>query len=188
MQLLTICGIDASDEVLPVAWGLVPIENTKWWTWVLEALRGCFPDANWEDYVFISDREKGIPASLSTIFPEAFQAHCCQHIANNVAAEYGNKCKPLFWVCARAKTKQAFQNALQELRRHKVAAADYINAIPHETWTRYVQIFKFIQYFFCLLLIVTPFQSLDLVTTPQTSMSQSIVLGLILDLCQRSRC
>jgi hypothetical protein len=133
MQLLTICGIDASDEVLPVAWGLVPIENTKWWTWVLEGFRGCFPNANWEDYVFISDREKGIPASLTTIFPEAFQAHCCQHIADNVAAKYGNKCKPLFWVCARAKTKQAFQNALQELRRHKVAAADYINAIPHET-------------------------------------------------------
>jgi tryptophan 2,3-dioxygenase len=29
MQLLIACGINANDEVLPVAWGLVPIENTE---------------------------------------------------------------------------------------------------------------------------------------------------------------
>ena len=27
MQLLIACGIDANDEVLPIAWALVPIEN-----------------------------------------------------------------------------------------------------------------------------------------------------------------
>jgi hypothetical protein len=46
MQLLVIYSIDANDEVLPVAWGLVPIENTQWWTWFLEAFKECFDDSN----------------------------------------------------------------------------------------------------------------------------------------------
>jgi MULE transposase domain len=77
MQLLVICGIDANDEVLPIAWALVLIENTKWWTWVLEAFKGCFPKTDWGGYVFILDREKGIPTSLNKVFPKAFQAYCC---------------------------------------------------------------------------------------------------------------
>jgi Transposase and inactivated derivatives len=109
LQLLVIYGIDTNDEVLPIAWGLVPIENIEWWTWFLEAFKGCFPEADWEHYVFISDREKGISSSLNKVFPTAFQAHCCQHIADNIAVEYGNKCKPLFWACIKAKTKQAYR-------------------------------------------------------------------------------
>jgi transposase-like protein len=140
MQLLIACGIDANDEVLPLAWGLVPIENNKWWTWFLEAFDNAFERAKKYEYVFISDREKGLLLALNKVFPKAIQAHCCNHIADNLATTYGNKCKPLFWACARAKTKLAYENALQELRKHKVAAAEYIDTIPHKTWTRYIQI------------------------------------------------
>ena len=137
MQLLVICGINASDKVLLIAQALVLIKNTEWWTWVLEALKGCFPKTDQECYVFILDCEKGISLSLSKVFPKAFQAYCCQHIADNVRTKYGNKCRPLFQACARAKTKQAYENALKELWKHKVVAAKYINAILHETQTWY---------------------------------------------------
>jgi hypothetical protein len=35
MMLLVECGIDANDNVVPIVWALVPIENETWWTWFL---------------------------------------------------------------------------------------------------------------------------------------------------------
>jgi hypothetical protein len=57
----------------------------------------------------MSDREKGISDGVSQSFPNGFQAHCCQHIADNVVQQYGMKCRPLFWKCAYAKTRVLYQ-------------------------------------------------------------------------------
>jgi hypothetical protein len=62
-----------------------------------------------EDFIFMSDREKGLSSAISTAFPSAFQAKSCQHILDNVQQRYEIKCKPLFWNCAYAKTKNQFQ-------------------------------------------------------------------------------
>jgi transposase-like protein len=85
-----------------------------------------------EGFVFMSDREKGLPNALKAVFPNASPSYCCQHIADNLQAEYGVKCRPLFWKCARAKTKEAFETALQDLQSLNVNAANYIDRIPHE--------------------------------------------------------
>jgi hypothetical protein len=39
---------------------------------------------NEEDCIFISDRDKGIAAAISSQFPTALPAYCCQHIADNI--------------------------------------------------------------------------------------------------------
>ena len=78
-----------------------------------------------------------IPA-VGQVFPLATHAYCCQHIADNVQARYGIKCRPLFWTCARAKTKVEFQKAIQELYSEHAEAGRYIDSISHELWARYV--------------------------------------------------
>jgi hypothetical protein len=30
-MLMIVCGINANDNVLPLLWALVPIENKEWW-------------------------------------------------------------------------------------------------------------------------------------------------------------
>jgi hypothetical protein len=62
-----------------------------------------------EDFVFMSDREKGISSSISTVFLSAFQGKCCQHIADNVQQRYRIKYKLLFWKCAYARTYTYFK-------------------------------------------------------------------------------
>ncbi len=76
---LLLCGsIDANNEVLLLAWALVPIENGQWWVWFFRKLRKAFYDPNIPvPAVFMSDREKGIPRALDEVFPEADQAYCC---------------------------------------------------------------------------------------------------------------
>jgi len=89
MMLLIATCLDANNQVLPISWALVPTENTKWWTWFCRFLYSCFPGLTAKDYVFISDREKGIFEGVSAIFPNAFPVHCNQHIADNVQAKFG---------------------------------------------------------------------------------------------------
>ena len=84
MILLVACGIDSNGNVVPLAWGLVPIEDTQWWTWFLQYLHFCFPITRARNHVFISDREKGIAIAVPEVFPEVIHLYCCQHIADNI--------------------------------------------------------------------------------------------------------
>jgi transposase-like protein len=112
---------------------LVLIENKKWWFWFMDNLHDAFDMLQRESdkYVFISDRDKGLDPAIKQRFPHVKQSFCCQHLCDNIVAAYGVKCKALFWPIARAKTKQAFESALAELRACNTLAADYLNNIQH---------------------------------------------------------
>ena len=96
MTLLIAGGIDANEEVLILAWALVPIECEGWWKWFLKCFKKAFRNAQRRGFIFMSDREKGLPNALEAIFPKAAHAFCCQHIANNIQQRFGIKYRPLF--------------------------------------------------------------------------------------------
>ena len=77
MTLLIAGGIDANDKTLPLAWALVPIENEGWWRWFLKRFNEAFDNVQYLGFVFMSDREKGMPNALKEVFPQATQNHCC---------------------------------------------------------------------------------------------------------------
>ena len=52
-------GIDAED-LYPLAYALVPIENEQWWSWFCLHLANAFEDDLPSEYVIISDRDKGL--------------------------------------------------------------------------------------------------------------------------------
>src|ERR1700710_1917511 len=136
MMLLVACGIDANDKVVPIAWALVPIENETWWTWFLGYLKHCISISESEDYIFISDREKGMATAVPAVFDKSIHLHCCQHIADNLQQRYGNRVRPLFWNACRAKTRQLFAEKMEELRAQSQPAFDYLSNIKKSTWTR----------------------------------------------------
>ncbi|KFX86450.1 hypothetical protein V490_09076, partial [Pseudogymnoascus sp. VKM F-3557] len=109
MMLLIATTIDANDNLLPIAWALVPTENVEWWTWFLGFIKDHFLWANQSQMVFISDRDKGIAFAITTHFPNGNQAHCCQHIADNIQTKFGLTCRNQFWKVARAKDKTTFK-------------------------------------------------------------------------------
>jgi hypothetical protein len=85
----------------------------------------------------MSDREEGLAPAVGEVFPKAQHSFCCQHIADSVAVSFGNKCRPLFWRFARAKTKEAFNEVLRELYQESASTADYIENLEHSAWTKY---------------------------------------------------
>jgi transposase-like protein len=84
--------------------------------------------------VFISDRNKGIAAAVQFVFPESTPAYCCQHIADNIQAKFGNRYRPMFWRIARAKFKKLFYEALKVLEEENKRAAEYVENIPYILW------------------------------------------------------
>jgi hypothetical protein len=87
MMLLIATCLDANNQVLPIAWALVPTENAQWWIWFCTFLYRHFPGLKNDDYVFISDREKGIFEGVSSTFPKGLPVHCNQHIADNIQSK-----------------------------------------------------------------------------------------------------
>ena len=85
-----------------------------------------------EDYILISDREKGMASAVPKVFPIALHAHCCQHIADNIQQRFGNKCRPLFWRIARAKKPKDFKSAIEILKKESLTAYLYLKAIDRK--------------------------------------------------------
>jgi transposase-like protein len=128
-MLLIACGIDANDQVIPLGWALVPIEEASWWNWFLRYLKACYPEMDVENHTFISDREKGIAQAVPEQFERSIHLHCCQHIADNIQQRFGNKVRPLFWQAARAKTRDLFKLKMEEIQVQSEPAFEYLMAI-----------------------------------------------------------
>jgi transposase-like protein len=92
MTLLTAVALDANDEILPLCWALVPIEDGDNWEWFLGHMREIFPEIWQTSWMMISDRDKGLLEAVSTVFPEVFHSHCCKHLAANVQKSFGLNC------------------------------------------------------------------------------------------------
>jgi hypothetical protein len=132
--LLLAVGLNANNKTLPLAWGIVPVEDGNHWKWFMQQFHAAFPALTGLHAVLISDRDKGLVASIQEMVPQCHAARCCQHLADNIAKRYGAACRPLFWACAYAKSLDAYETAALALRQHHVAAADWLHAIDKQSW------------------------------------------------------
>ncbi len=66
MMLMIVYSININDNVLPLLQALVPIENEEQQTQFLTFLTTHFAIMSKEDYVFISNRDKGIVVAISS--------------------------------------------------------------------------------------------------------------------------
>ncbi|KAK1439423.1 hypothetical protein QVD17_05241 [Tagetes erecta] len=136
-QLLSAVGRDANNNIFPLAWAVVSVENKENWSWFLNLLRG---DIDMEDGVgltFISDQHKGIIEAVKDIFPNAEHRQCTRHIYANFKKKYrGLQFKSLFWAAANSTTKQFFEEKMEELKTISKSAYDHLMERNPTTWSR----------------------------------------------------
>nr|KAJ0202666.1 hypothetical protein LSAT_V11C500267730 [Lactuca sativa] len=100
-ELLIAIGRDANNQVFPIAWVVVDVENKDNWTWFLELLKDDLDLGTGADLVVISDQHKGLLESIKVILPHVEHMQCARHIyANFNKAFSGLELKKLFWACA----------------------------------------------------------------------------------------
>nr|KAJ0226975.1 hypothetical protein LSAT_V11C100047080 [Lactuca sativa] len=136
-QILTAIGVDSNNGIYPLAYALVENETTNSWTWFLEQLGDDLKLYANSNFTFISDRKKGIIPAITKLFPQAEHRFCLRHIYENMKRQCKDKeLKDLVWACATTTTVRHFEKALEELKKFKAEAHDWLIQIPPAHWAR----------------------------------------------------
>ncbi|XP_072058246.1 uncharacterized protein [Arachis hypogaea] len=118
-------GQDANNHIYPIAWAIVPVENTTTWK---------FNDGSVRDYL---DLMNGLIPTLQEVMPNVHHRFCAWHLWHNFQKRWKDKhLKSLLWACVRAQTVSEFNKNMQTLKTINVKAWEYLDKIPRQSWTR----------------------------------------------------
>ncbi|OWZ07243.1 hypothetical protein PHMEG_00020386 [Phytophthora megakarya] len=134
---------DFNNHVIPFALALVPVENYENWHWFLTCVKLA---TGMEKFTTISDRQKGLLASVAEVFPKSGHRYCLCHIMNNInrqGAKLSIDERRTICAMARSDCENDFKLFRSELAASKPAAAEYLDNIDGKHWIKY----KFIEAF-----------------------------------------
>jgi transposase-like protein len=99
LTLLLAVTMDGNDEILPLAWVIVPTESLEEWTFFLRHFKAVFSAVNDLLMVIISNHGKGLESAVPACLPLAIYCHYAQYICNNLMEKFhpGDEVKKLFW-------------------------------------------------------------------------------------------
>ncbi|ERN00884.1 uncharacterized protein LOC18428956 [Amborella trichopoda] len=87
--LLAAVGVDANENIFPIAYAVVESENASSWTWFLELLNEQFDErSDLPALTIISNRQKWLQAAIEKVFPTSEQGYCMNHLADNFKKAY----------------------------------------------------------------------------------------------------
>ncbi|KAH7865755.1 hypothetical protein Vadar_010769 [Vaccinium darrowii] len=83
----------------------------------------------------MSDKQKGLIDSVTTLFPKACHRFCVKHLYNNFKGEFkGLVMKDILWKAARASIAPHFKRAMEETKAVNVKAYDWLCERPPVHW------------------------------------------------------
>ncbi|XP_052734198.1 uncharacterized protein LOC128196726 [Vigna angularis] len=124
-ELLTVVGRDPNDQMLPLAYAVVEVENKDSWTWFLQLL--------------IEDLggTAGLVLAIQELLPRAEQRYCLRHLYANFRKRFGGQVlKNLMWSAATTTYPQAWEREMLKIKEVNVEAYKYLIAIPPRFWSR----------------------------------------------------
>ncbi|KAI3813208.1 hypothetical protein L1987_17926 [Smallanthus sonchifolius] len=87
-ELLTAVGQDANNQIYPIVWAVVEVENKDNWKWFLECLKDDIGMCDGRAITFISDQHKGLVEAVKDLFPHVEHRQCARHIYANFKKKY----------------------------------------------------------------------------------------------------
>ncbi|WVZ21992.1 hypothetical protein V8G54_000536 [Vigna mungo] len=137
-ELLTAVGRDGNEQMLPITYVVVEVENTETWTWFLQLL---IEDLGGKDVcagiTFMSDQQKGLLASFQHLLPGVEQRFCVRHLYSNFRKTFpGKDLKRLMWRAAVATHPQQWEAEMRNIKAINDEAFKYLLSIPPRYWSR----------------------------------------------------
>ena len=127
-------SVDGVDEMVPLAFGLAPIENEENWKEFLSNLNDALNLSNYNNLVIVSDREKGLLAAVSSVLPLAYHSYCTFHMEKNLKARFKTNVKGLLWKAAKTLDRNVLADTLREIEEMNERAHRFIVGIPFSNW------------------------------------------------------
>ncbi|CAI9287636.1 unnamed protein product [Lactuca saligna] len=125
-ELLSAVGWDGNNNIYPIAWAVVNVENKNNWKWLLYNLM--------ED---IDEGEMGIMEVVKERYLEVEHRLFARHILANFHKKFKGECyiKP-YWRAVKATTIPKFELAMEEIKSFDVGACDYLIKRDPKCWSR----------------------------------------------------
>lgn len=119
--ILNVCVMDGNHNLIPIGIGIVDGENIASWTRFLQRLaqahpRLTLPEAA-ELFTMVHDRQKGLVNAHESTLPFVNQAHCVQHLKDNMEHNGHPAFAARVYRLAKACTLDAYQDVFQECER-----------------------------------------------------------------------
>nr|KAJ0208196.1 hypothetical protein LSAT_V11C500275290 [Lactuca sativa] len=129
--------VDSKNGIYPLAYVIVETENTDSWKWFLECIVDDMDLYANSNFTFISDRQKGLQAAISQLFPCVEHRFCLRHIHDNMRKTCRtNEYKEHLWNCATATTIPEFNHRMQQFNSYDIEAYNWLKQIPPQHWAR----------------------------------------------------
>ena len=87
------------------------------------------PQAERTQFLFVSDRDKGLKPALREVFPDHVEMSCAKHIEANVMQKFGKKCSRHVMAMSKTYSVRYYEYALRQIRTTKPNAARYVEDI-----------------------------------------------------------
>ncbi|GJY41465.1 transposase, MuDR, MULE transposase domain protein [Tanacetum coccineum] len=130
---LLVVGMDANNQIIPLATGVSPGETIETWSWFLTKLKECIgKDPN---MAIISDRHYAITTACANVFPTAFHGFCCRHLMMNCKFS-SDKLKAWYWKTCKAYTVHEFERSISGIKALRPEAYKKLEDAGFEKWSR----------------------------------------------------
>ncbi|XP_014490334.1 uncharacterized protein LOC106753061 [Vigna radiata var. radiata] len=127
-ELLTVVGRDANDQMLPLAYAIVEVENKDTWTWFLELL---IDDLGGPDVC------SGLRQAVQDVVPGVAQRFCVRHLYANFRKKFlGKNLKKLMWRAALATHPQQWENIMRSIKEVNEDVFRHLMSLPPRFWSR----------------------------------------------------
>ncbi|XP_057248141.1 uncharacterized protein LOC125493779 [Beta vulgaris subsp. vulgaris] len=110
-QLLVAVGRDGNNQMFPIAWACVEVEDTESWSWFLQLLADDLETVDGLGYTIMSDQQKGLLKAVSLVWPRADTRCCARHVYCNFRQVFGGgvQYRRGFWKIAKSTTEAEFE-------------------------------------------------------------------------------
>ncbi|XP_074293490.1 uncharacterized protein LOC141620547 [Silene latifolia] len=130
--------MDGNNNIYPVAWAIVEIENGESWSWFLRLLMEDLGKEEGQGMTIMSDRQKGIREAFKVVTPKPHIRYCVRYIWANFKLQFtGIIFKETFWNAARASTEAEFKREMAGLKSLSERVWKYLDDIGAYHWSRH---------------------------------------------------
>ncbi|XP_070023062.1 uncharacterized protein [Nicotiana sylvestris] len=137
-QLLTAAGLDANNNIFPVAHAVVEKESKETWSWFLNYLANDLEIDDQVDWTFMSDKQKGLIEAFNEVLPSVSHIFCVRHLQNNIkrAGFSGISLKHALWAAAGATTMRFFDARMEDIAKLDAEAATWLKEKAPTEWSK----------------------------------------------------
>lgn len=137
-QLLVAVGRDGNNQMFPIAWACVEVEDTETWSWFLQLLADDLGTSDGHGYTIMSDQQKGLLRAVSLIWPKADTRCCARHVYCNFRQVFGGgvQYRRGFWKIAKSTTEAEYDSNMQLFANISKEAASDLKKRNYKKWVR----------------------------------------------------